>query len=240
MVASDVFDVTPTFVVSPDVISNNCTLFYGTGSGIDPTTEYTVDVDNQAFLAGGLTVMSNTTGDLTLTFVAAGFRPGLHCVALYQSGVPGNPPGYFDCFTVTGVGDPTWDLLTQMNATLQSVYITGNVTWAQINTTMGPIVTKLDALNATVVSIQGTQALIQTSLGSLNGTITGIDGNVATIKTNVGTLQTTLNNVQTVVTAGKTSLDGLSMAIWGALIFAVIAAIAAIVGIFQIRSKIAG
>jgi hypothetical protein len=103
---------------------------------------------------------------------------------------------------------------------------------ATIQTTTGTIKTSLDAIGLQVTAINGTVATIKTDLGTLTGTITAMNGDIATIKTQVGTINANVASV-------KSFLPVDMMPVWIAVIFAIIAAIAAIYGVLVIRSKIA-
>jgi hypothetical protein len=147
--AEATFTVLPKLEVAPSVIKNDGSPFFALGTGFDPTKTYTVNVDNQAFLPGDLTITCDDYGDLNITLIAAGFRPGLHVVALYESGVAGAPPAFSAVFNVTVEGDPIIEFLKSMNATL--VEIRDGV--ATINSTVGEIKVDLSAINATITDL---------------------------------------------------------------------------------------
>jgi archaellum component FlaC len=125
--------------------------------------------------------------------------------------------------------------LSNLNAAI--VAVEGDI--ATVSTSLGTITTSLASLDTKVTSIQGTVATVQTAIGTLQGTVTSISGDVATIKTGVGTLQTSVGTVQTDVTSTKDNTSGMSMLIYVAIAFALIAAIAAVASILLMRKKIA-
>jgi hypothetical protein len=228
------FTVTPTIWFTPSTIDSDGTTFDLMGSGLDPDVPYAVNIDNQAFATGyddyyGAHILfSDDCGGLKLTLVAAGFSPGLHVGALYwdayywDDGTYGEyAPAAFATFTVTTVGDPVATMLLNMSGSV-----------ATIQTTTGTIKTSLDAIGLQVTAINGTVATIKTDLGTLTGTITAMNGDIATIKTQVGTINANVASV-------KSFLPVDMMPVWIAVIFAIIAAIAAIYGVLVIRSKIA-
>lgn len=226
--ASGSFKVTPTSWVVSTTISNDGTVLSVMFKGLDCSTWYWVDVDNQFMAPGGYyqQLTPNASGKLQIDLIAAGFRPGLHVIALYpyediSTGV--YTYDTFATFTVDTTGDVMWEALDARLVSLEG-------TMATINTNVGLIKTTVEAINATVTSINGNVATVKTDLGTLTGTVNTINGNVATIKTDLGT-------VLAKVTTGTVPID--TTPIWLAVILAAIAAIAAIIAIFQIRSKIA-
>jgi hypothetical protein len=226
--ASGSFKVTPTSWVVSTTISNDGTVLSVMFKGLDCSTWYWVDVDNQFMAPGGYyqQLTPNASGKLQIDLIAAGFRPGLHVIALYpyediSTGV--YTYDAFATFNVNTTGDVMWTALDARLVSLEG-------TIATINTNVGLIKTSVDAINATVTSIDGNVATVKTDLGTLTGTVNTINGNVASIKTDLGT-------VLAKVTTGTVPID--TTPIWLAVILAAIAAIAAIIAIFQIRSKIA-
>jgi len=225
--ASGSFKVTPSSLISPATITNNGLIFSAIFTGLDCTKYYVVDMDNQWMNPGAnWDVRANSSGDLQIDFIAAGFRPGLHVVSLYSedsvtTGV--YTPATFATFTVDTANDVLWSALDARLVSLEG-------TIATIDTNVGLVKTSVDAINATVTSIDDGIATVQTSLGTLTGTVTTISGDIATVKTDIGT-------VLAKVTTGPVPID--MMPIWLAVILAAVAAIAAIIAIFMIRSKIA-
>ncbi len=111
---------------------------------------------------------------------------------------------------------------------------------ATISTSLGTVTTSLASINPTLTSISNGIATITTDVGTLQGTVTSINSGVATVQTGVGTLQTNVGNLQTGVTSTESNTSGTSTLIYVAIVFALIAAIAAIASIFLMRQKIAG
>lgn len=247
------FNVIPKIWTDPESLSNDGALFWVYGCGLKYNTLYYINVDNQ-FIAidpiyGG--VYGNCTGDLAVQMVKAGFRPGLHTVALYENvndmGALGKyTVAAYDTFTVCTSGDPIIDQLKLVNSSILTSIdnlddkmdnLNAKVVSIQddivvIQTTLGTIVTSINNLDAKVVSIQNGIATIQTTLGTISGKVTAIEGNVATIKTDVGTIKADVSNVKGFLPVDMTP-------VWIAVVLALIAAIASIYAIVVIRSKIA-
>ena len=226
VIDSTTFTVLPKLEVAPSVIKNDGSPFFALGTGFNPTKTYTVNVDNQAFLPGNLTITCDDYGDLNITLIAAGFRPGLHVVALYEYGVAGAPPAYSAVFTVTVEGDPIVELLRSMNATLVEIrdgmaiiqagqeelqvslsainatlvdLITnakGEVLVA-IDTALGTVTTKLDDLDAKIVAINGTVATISTAVGDIQASLSDLDAKIVSIDGTVATINTNVGEVKT-------------------------------------------
>jgi hypothetical protein len=257
--ATDIFTITPVLVIDPVVFANNASLVVSAiGSGFDPRSSYVANIDNQylGFDAIGIwtqvmSIIPNATGDIEVQFIGAGFRPGEHVFSMYVNATPPGShimaPAVWAGFTVTTEGDPilldiengTVTLLTEMgsiqtllseiNAKIVNIE-NGQVT---IASSLGTIKTCCEGVNLMVESIEGDVATIKTDLGSISGKVTSIDGNVATIKTDVGT-------VKSEISGAKTSVEGISLPIYAAVILALIAAVAAIACVIQISRKIAG
>jgi len=225
-VGSGTFTVTPSFSLQFSLssaqqayptISNNGQIINIVGQGLDPTVIYIPNVDNNFLAPGDFIVQGNATGDLIMQFVAAGFRPGLHVLAFYQSPATGK---YLVVgtvlFWVSPSGDFVLSALSQINATLTSI----NSTVAQINTSVGSIsmslssvITMLHQINATIVSLNGNVATLSTAIGklqaslsALNTTIVQLNNNTVAIKTALGTIQGTITSVSNGVATIQTSL----------------------------------
>ncbi|MEM4487619.1 MAG: hypothetical protein QXK88_02275 [Desulfurococcaceae archaeon] len=247
-------------VTGLDTFANDGNKVYVVLTGLTPDVFYSVLVDNQLSIHAAC----DDCGYLNLTLVAAGFRPGLHVVALYKFDLESRTgtvaPEYFKAFAVTCENDPVCSKLDSFNATLVSV----SDSIATISTTVGTIKADLSTLKPVISSIQGDVATIKTdvgvikadvsalkpvvtdikndvatvstTLGELKGKITTIEGNVATIKTDVGVIKADVSSIKE--SAG--AVPGLSTAIWMAVIFSLISALLAAFAVISVRRKIAG
>jgi hypothetical protein len=268
-IASTTFTVLPKVVVVPSTIKNDGSLFFVNGTGFVARGNLTVNVDNQALLPGGVYVTCNDYGSFNITLVAAGFRPGLHVVTVYEYGV-GTPPAYYATFTVTVEGDPIVEFLKSINATIVGIRdgmaviragqeelkvslsaigariesISGDV--ATIKTDVGTIKTDVSALKPVVTEIKDGVATVSTTVGAIKGKVETIDGNVATIRTDVGTIKATVTDVKAVAEAALSTAksaesvaSSLMIPVWIAAAFAIIATIIAIASVVLIQRKIA-
>jgi hypothetical protein len=268
-IASTTFTVLPKVVVVPSTIKNDGSLFFVNGTGFAARGNLTVNVDNQALLPGGVYVTCNDYGSFNITLVAAGFRPGLHVVTVYEYGV-GTPPAYYATFTVTVEGDPIVEFLKSINATIVGIRdgmaviragqeelkvslsaigariesISGDV--ATIKTDVGTIKTDVSALKPVVTEIKDGVATVSTAVGAIKGKVETIDGNVATIRTDVGTIKAAVTDVKAVAEAALSTAksaesvaSSLMIPVWIAAAFAIIATIIAIASVVLIQRKIA-
>jgi hypothetical protein len=231
VLADTTYMVLAKLVVDPSEFCNNCSLVTVTGSGLEVWDEYTgyrksyaIAIDNQVLGASGSMyrangqVAANSTGDLIFEFVAGGFRPGRHVVAIYgdsrgayQNGlISSYSPAAYTCFNVTTENDPIVAYLMEMNMTmadLEATVIALDGTIATLDTTIGQMQVDLAAIGATITTINGNVATIKTDVGTIKSSVTGlgsisaIAGDVATIKTSIGTVQTSLDTLDAVIGA---------------------------------------
>ena len=84
------FTITPALSVVPAEIENDGSVVKVIGTGFDPRVLYSVIIDYTSFMPSYASawpgvVTANATGDLVVEFMAAGFRPGLHVIMLYNA-----------------------------------------------------------------------------------------------------------------------------------------------------------
>jgi methyl-accepting chemotaxis protein len=217
-IAGATFTITPTLVVEPSEFNNDGSLIKAVGTGLDPDTAYTANIDNQYFGAtndGWYTtaLWANATGDMEIYFVAAGFRPGLHVFSLYPwAEEPPYTPAAYALFTVTTEGDLVVGFLRSMNATLveirdgMAIIQAGQeelqVSLSAINASLVDLI--IDAKGEVLVAIDTALGTVTTKLDDLDAKIVAINGTVATISTAVGDIQASLSDLD----AKIVSIDG--------------------------------
>lgn len=103
---------------------------------------------------------------------------------------------------------------------------------ATVNSTVGLIKTDVATINAKLVSINGTVGTIETNLGTLQGNVTDISGHLATVETEIGTISLDVSDLIT------TSQD-VTMLVYVAIIFSILAFLAAVATLYMLRSKLA-
>ncbi|MEM3378804.1 MAG: hypothetical protein QW674_07675 [Candidatus Bathyarchaeia archaeon] len=202
--ANKAFTVTPTLVVTPSSFTNDGSLVKAIGLGLDAGGAYTPNIDN-AFLGANndfdwtTPVWPNGTGNIVITFIAAGFRPGLHVFALYPQDSDGvYDPTVYAYFNVSSAGDFLGDMLIGVNQTVAGM----NQAVVVVNQTVADLKTALTALDAKVVAVQNGVATldtkvgtISTSLTSLGAKIDSVSGSVATLSTNIGSVTTSMSSI---------------------------------------------
>jgi hypothetical protein len=206
--ANSSFTVTASFTVTPSTFANNGSLVVvASGNGFTPGYNYVPNIDNNMLGVNGFNTIyqsnafANETGYLSISFMGAGFQPGIHTISLYANGT--TAPAAFASFTVTGkTADDVITMLNSMNATLIS--ISGNV--ATLQTSMGTVSTSVSSLGSTlgasISNVQSGIATIQSNIGTITAKLTSLDavlgvvaGDTATIKTSLGTITTTLDAI---------------------------------------------
>ncbi len=240
-----IFTVTPTMWIDPSTISNDCTTFTVYVNGLPVTCDssdhygpvYELNIDNQYFAVGAPgRVSPDACGNMEITLVAAGFRPGTHVASIYlrcpdftyidlddpnyytEMGweymsayyLPGDiAPVAYACFTVDLTGDLISEQLASMNAMLVSI----NGSMATVATDLGQMAldianldARITAINDTVATISTNVGTIQTSLSSIGTTVTSISNGVATIQTSLGTLNGTVTSMNGDIATIKTDL----------------------------------
>jgi len=266
--ADDDFYVTAVLVVNPNKFANNCSLLViVNGSGFKSgweddgyATFYEANLDNQHLDLGGMWseywtpqygwgvgkaegVWANGTGDLSFSFIGCGFLPGDHVISMYEvvyndaeeAWDAYNGPTAWACFEVTAEGDLYTNYLNAINSTIQDVLISVADDVATIKTDVGTLKVSAVALDAKVVALQGDVAVVKTILGLIQGNITAINGNVATVATNVGQIKA---DTSAIAGVGST-VGGLTLPVYAAVVLSLIAAIAAIYAVISIRGKLA-
>jgi hypothetical protein len=224
------FVVLPSLMVTPGTFNSTYGgLVTAVGEGLFPGVAYSVNIDNKmadfaltnitqnagffnchhyfwwetctetgTYTEGAVTSANN--GVLNLTFVGAGFSPGLHVISLTSAveNLTGGiyAPDIYAFFTVTPQGDWEYNFLTSINDSING--FTG-----QIQTLSNNVQTWI---NAAVVNINGhtdTQiSTLSTNIqGWINTAVSDIDSNT---NTQISTLSTA---VQGFVTTGVSSVN---------------------------------
>jgi len=238
------FKVLPTLKIVPDKFANDGSLVTVYGTGLDPTIGYTPNIDNRLLGVDPQnwdypsSVYCNSTGDLELKFVAAGFTPGLHVFSLYAGG---ELKPTFLLFTVTGVSPDAQaildklaanqaDLLAQLKSLSDKIATLSNSV-DSVKTTLtagvqgirsdiagvkGDLATLSDSMSkgfSGVNSAIGTLSSSVDSMGkSLSSQITSLGNTLSkSISDNANSIQTSIKNAQdTVSSQVKSSVGDLS------------------------------
>lgn len=242
------FTVLPSLVVCPGGV---CPVYPATGSfnstyaskgsghivavgeGLIPNTYYSVNIDNQmadfalvksasVFTEGAVT--PNGYGVLNLTFIGAGFDPGVHVISMTSaqetSSTGKYAPDIYALFTVTPVGNWEYNSLKSINDSINGFtssintlstnvhgWITSAVTSINSNTNsqIGTIATSISSAVTSINSHTDTQiSALSTSIqGWINGAVTSInshtDSALTTISSDVSSIMTTVGTTSTAV-----------------------------------------
>ena len=227
-IASTIFTVLPKLEVIPSEFPLDGREVLILGTGFMAGEPYFVDIDNKYLGVGDeLTlVYPNINGTIRITFIAAGFTPGLHVVALYPVDYDGEyEPAYYAFFNVTGVTPDTeviMSKLEEIQATLANIndallVIQGNIAYlvtevgdvklgindlkTMITQLGDDIELKLDNVNESIVNIvikKGDEIVtkLYTKLSDLEAIITEVNDGVAEVKTILGDVQLSLTELK--------------------------------------------
>ena len=217
-VATTTFTVLPSLVVVPGSFNST----YGgnvvaLGEGLTPYTYYVVNIDNQysgftnVYVAGSSDgdpgvpgiVLAAMDGTLNLTFIGAGFSPGLHSISLssdtewgYNNNLGSYYPDIFALFTVTPIG--SWDY-TMLNSISTSI--------SGFSSSISTLSTNVQGwINGAVTSINGEtdskiSTLSTTITGAITSAVTSINSNT---NSQISTLSTTITGA---ITSAVTSIN---------------------------------
>ncbi len=134
--------------------------------------------------------------------------------------------------TVATIVTSTQTIQTSLSALdAKIVALDGDV--ATIDTKLGTLQTDVSSLITKITALNSTAVQMQTALGTLDGKVTSVQNGVATIQTDLGTVKTNVASINGFLPIDMTP-------VWIAVVLSLIAAIAAIVGIIMIRSKVKG
>ncbi|MEM3385292.1 MAG: hypothetical protein QXE78_07175 [Nitrososphaeria archaeon] len=204
------FKVLPTLKIVPSTFANDGSLVTVLGTGLDPTVGYTPNIDNRLLGVDPQnwdypsSVYCNSTGDLELKFVAAGFTPGLHVFSLYAGG---ELKPSFLLFNVTGVSPDTQTVLDNL-ATLSNTVDTIKTTLTQgiqnirndISSVKSDLATLSDSMSKGFTSVNNAIGTLTTSVGNLGNTLSGQITNLGntlskSISDNANSLSSQINSL---------------------------------------------
>jgi hypothetical protein len=209
---------------------------------------YAVSLDNFPLVDGAVNVgsayggtMANGTGQLSVSFLAAGFRPGLHVVSL-GDGYGGHQllqvcdsPGStaIQCvsngifaqsnnalFTITTTGDPIGDAITSMS------------------TSISGFSTSLANIQSSLTTLTGDVTTLQSSVTSLASQITTLSGTVSSAAQSASSAATAAQQAATAAQQAASNSSGLSNTSTYVLVVAVLAAITLVLELAILVRKI--
>ncbi|HLN45557.1 MAG TPA: hypothetical protein VK209_07605 [Candidatus Sulfotelmatobacter sp.] len=199
------FTVLSAFTVSPtSFYANSSAAVVATATGFLPESTYIVTIDNVFSPFSSIYVEADSSGTIALTFMQAGFQPGVHVVALYEMYGDNTPVANATFTVLSPVAVQQNAMLTAINATVTA--INNNLATLSDGTTV-----LLNAINASLAGVSNGLAVVNTNVGtlttswsSINGTLSSVSGTIGTVSTTIGSIQTNLSSIGTTVT----KLDG--------------------------------
>jgi prefoldin subunit 5 len=193
--ASSPFTVTTTLVVTPNSVNANTKGFMnGTLEGLQPFTEYDVQVDNAVF-SYLLTPGTGFNGNGQVNFTSTGFRPGWHQVELVCDLL-----SIFNCSN-TNVSAP--QAFGYFNVTTTGDYISTQISGftSAINSLQSSVNSLSSSLSTFESSVTASLSTITSDVSGLGAQLTSIQGSITTLTTNVATLQSDVTSIQSSLTS---------------------------------------
>ncbi len=176
---------------------------------------------------------SGANGVLNLTFVGAGFNPGVHVVSLTsdeEAASQGNySPYIYALFTVTPQGSWEYVWLNSINNSISG--FTGSIntlssnvqSWinsavsninsntnGQISSLSSMVSSDLSTVESDISSLSNSVSTIQSDVSTIMSDVSNIQSDVSTIMSNVTTIQTDVSSVMGTVGGIQTTVGGLS------------------------------
>jgi hypothetical protein len=228
--AKAIFKITPQISVSPSTVTNNGTEVTVTGTGLDPAVEYDLDLANQKDFSP---IKSDTAGDLKFTFYAGGFQAGSNVIVLYN--MNGWSVGAKTIFTVNE-SSVVLTKLDEINTALTNLD-------SFIRTDSTSLHTLLTSIQSAVADAK---SALTAQISGLSTQLTTIETYAQTASTQAATAASSAATAATAATAAKTAAEGassststISIAVYGAIVLALIAALASIVAVITLQKKVA-
>jgi hypothetical protein len=247
--ANATFTVTPKLVLTPDTSANDGTMIQGIGTGFDPTLVYAPNIDNNMlavnnqFTSWPTNMVCNATGDLVISFIAAGFRPGLHVVSLYADPtVPANnnvyTPAVYATFNITTDGDFVGDTLDAWEPVILGIADT-LATWEPVILGLSDCCTEVLGIATTMAAWEPVILGMSATLDTWEPVILGMSATLDTWEPVILDTADWVGDIKTDLSAAlPLSVD--MTPVWIAVVLSLIAALAAIYAVITIRQKIAG
>ncbi|RLG63005.1 hypothetical protein DRN84_00270, partial [Candidatus Geothermarchaeota archaeon] len=193
VIASTYFTVLAKLEIIPDAFSNDGSLVHVIGTGFRNDIGYTPNIDNRYIGVDPMdwdypsSIYASEYGDINLTFIAAGFTPGLHVFSMYPGG---ELEPVFVLFTVTGPSPDTETILDAIDSSKSEV---------------------LNAISGLSDQLSDVESGILSALGGLSDQIEGISDQIDTAVAYLdGKLDTVIDTVNDAVDAVNDAVDTLN------------------------------
>jgi hypothetical protein len=261
------FTVTPTLAIIPSELTNDGTVVSIRGTGLDYGAWYDLCLDNKKdFYSANVLIdfgrmvlewegepppeywyqyesavtsyfLPNCTGYVDFEFIAAGFQPGTHVVTLYKLEASHQLPVIEDfvLFTVTAE-DPVLDKLDEIEVKLDEIKdAVDDIDFSGLEDDLEDVIAELATLGdihtdltSVLAQLSDIKALSQTAATS-----------ATEASTQAGTAASSAEAAETAAEAANATVSGISMAVYGAIVLSLIAALASIVAVITLQRKVA-
>jgi hypothetical protein len=266
--AYDTFTVTPTLAIVPSEITNDGTVVTVVGTGLDYGSWYDLCLDNKKnFYSANVMIdfgmwvwdeywgeasiddlyqyesavtsyfLPNCTGYVDFEFIAAGFQPGTHVVTLYKLEESHQLPVIedFALFTVTAE-DPVLIKLDEIEMKLDEIHdAVMDIDFSGLEDDLEDVIAEL----ATLEDIGTDVSSVLTQLSDIKALSQTAATSATEASTKAGTAASSAEAAETAAEAANATVSGISMAVYGAIVLSLIAALASIVAVITLQRKVA-
>jgi len=255
-IATDIFTVTATLIVSPLTFPNNGTIVWVNGTGLAYYGWwYDLNLDNKKNFWSVTPDSSwgfptyftgDCLGDFSFQFVAAGFEPGLHVVSLYKlsAAEEARVLPTLEAYVLFNVTSPEANLiLVKLDEALENLdeikESLGDLTdlvedeSTHIDTVRDAILDAIEDARGDVSALAGQLSAIQTLASTAAQQASSAAASSSTAASNA-------SDAKTAAQAAQSTASGISMAVYGAVVLSLIAALASIVAVITLQRKVAG
>jgi hypothetical protein len=251
--AYDQFNVLATLVVTPDEFSNNGTIVTISGTGLayyDAWYDLCLDNVKNFYSADESAwttfITGSCTGDIEIEVIAAGFSPGWHAVSLYRL-VNNYELPELEAHTLFWV-EETSPLSAQVSALNDSLIDLMDFVMTDSDAIHDHLDDVEDAIDDAVSTLQealDTEVLLE-KLSSVEAFASDAAAKAASALSSADSAASSAGSAQTAAEAAKDAAEGasaatnnISMAVYGAIILSLIAALASIVAVITLQRKVA-
>jgi hypothetical protein len=247
-IATDQFNVLATLTVTPSEFSNNGTMVTISGTGLgyyDAWYDLCLDNKKNFYSADDSAwttyITGSCTGDIEFELIAAGFSPGWHVVSLYRLVNSYELPVLetYTLFNVTEVDSSILEMLDEMNMTLTSMLEDINTTVSEID--FSAIQDELDTIVSELATLANQTSITEmmTKLTSIEAYASNASEEATAAATAAGLAKDSAAAAETAAEGAQASTSNISMAVYGAIILSLIAALASIIAVITLQRKVA-
>jgi len=220
LIASVNFTVLPNIEVSPSEFKNDGSEVKIIGTGLDPSAAYVVNIDNHELAVSNdgtypQAVFSNDTGDLVITFIAAGFVPGKHVVSLYPEKYTSPYTPMYALFTVTGVMSGTQQVLSAINSSTNTLSSKLDTLSSKLDDISSAISDLKSSVLSAISDVSSKIDSLSSAVNSISSTLSGLADEISSKV--ISSLSSKLNDISSAISSGfsdlKSSVSSLSSSV---------------------------